>query len=250
MPLLETFNQSGNWLFKNRSFIPLILYPVAAVCILIESVHIFYTPDLLWSVICFFISLTGLFIRTLVIGSVHKGTSGRNTKQQIANILNTKGIYSIVRHPLYLGNFLMWFGLVVYTGSTWFMIMAALLFWLYYERIMFAEETYLRNKFGRDFEIWAEKTPAFIPALKKWKKPELKFSLKKAIRREYRGLFAVILSFVFLNLLKNYAVYQSLKISTHWIMLLIIGFIFFITVHILNKKTNLLKPKTDQARSI
>ena len=240
MPLLETFNQSGNWLFKNRSFIPLFLYPVAAICILVESVDIIYTPDLLWSVSCFFISLLGLFIRTLVIGRVHKGTSGRNTKQQAASILNTKGIYSTVRHPLYLGNFLMWFGLVVYTGNIWFMIIAALLFWLYYERIMFAEESYLRKKFGRDFETWAEHTPAFIPALKKWKKPALRFSIKKVIRREYRGFFAVILSFVFLNLLKNYAVHQSLQISRHWIMLLMIGGVFFITVHILNKKTTLL----------
>lgn len=44
------------------------------------------------------------------IGQVPKGTSGRNTSQQVADTLSTDGVYSVVRHPLYLGNFLMCMG--------------------------------------------------------------------------------------------------------------------------------------------
>ncbi|MGB8874133.1 MAG: hypothetical protein WCC75_12145, partial [Desulfobaccales bacterium] len=40
-----------------------------------------------------------------------RGTSGRNTQGQVAETLNTTGIYSLVRNPLYLGNFLIWLGL-------------------------------------------------------------------------------------------------------------------------------------------
>ncbi|NLL27934.1 MAG: DUF1295 domain-containing protein [Bacteroidales bacterium] len=47
---------------------------------------------------------------------IPKGISGKNTEKQIADFLNTKGMYSIVRHPLYLGDFLMWLGLFIYIG--------------------------------------------------------------------------------------------------------------------------------------
>ncbi|MGM0530245.1 MAG: methyltransferase family protein [Bacteroidota bacterium] len=249
MALIQEFNKSGNFLFRNRSFIPIILYPLATLIILIEKVHVFYDPDIVWSVVCLIISVSGLVVRTLVVGWVPKGTSGRNRKKQMANTLNTTGIYSTVRHPLYLGNFLMWMGLIIYTGNIWFIIIAGLLFWVYYERIMFAEEEYLRQKFGGEFENWARHTSAFFPNFKKWKKPDLTFSVKKSIRREYRGLFAVIVSFVYLNLLKNLTINDNFTISNHWIILLVAGLIFFTTMHILNKKTNLLNPKSDRARS-
>ena len=249
MGLYREFARSGNYLFRNRSYIPIILYPLATLIILVEKVHVFYDPDLVWSLVCLIISFSGLAVRTLVIGWIPKGTSGRNRKEQVANTLNTTGIYSTVRHPLYFGNFLMWMGLIIYTGNIWFIIIAALLFWIYYERIMFAEEDYLREKFGEAFENWARQTPAFFPDFRNWKKPDLKFSAKKATRREYRGLFAIIVSFVYLNILKNLTVNQNFTIDKHWIILLIVGGILFIIIHLLNKKTTLLKPKSDRARS-
>ncbi|MFP4620437.1 MAG: methyltransferase family protein [Bacteroidales bacterium] len=249
MALVQEFNKTGKYLFRNRSFIPLILYPLATLIILIERIHVLYHPDLLWSVVCFIISIAGLGVRALVIGYIPKRTSGRNRKKQMADSLNKTGIYSMVRHPLYLGNFLMWMGLIIYTGNFWFIIIAILLFWIYYERIMFAEEEYLRQKFGSEFELWAGETPAFIPAPGKWEKTDLKFSVKKAIRREHRGLFAVIISFVYLNLLKNLAVNQTFTLNNHWTVLLIMGILFFTAIRVIKSKTNLLTPQSDNART-
>ena len=39
---------------------------------------------------------------------MHYKTSGKNTAKQIAESLNTSGIYSVLRNPLYLANFLNW----------------------------------------------------------------------------------------------------------------------------------------------
>lgn len=93
----------------------------------------------------------GSDIRAIAIGTSNKNTSGRNTKQQVAEALNTKGIYSTMRHPLYVGNYFMWIGIVAYTGNIWFVVLVSLAFWLYYERIMFAEERFLERKFGEDY---------------------------------------------------------------------------------------------------
>ncbi|MBS3807236.1 MAG: DUF1295 domain-containing protein [Bacteroidales bacterium] len=247
MALLNEYIESGNYFFRKRSFIPLVFYVLATLVIIIDAQDILYEPDLLWSILCLAISLLGLAIRIMVVGTVPGGTSGRNTKKQLAQTLNTRGIYSVVRHPLYLGNFLMWLGLIIYVGNIWFCIVAALLYWIYYERIMFAEEDFLKQKFGEDFEQWATHTPSFLPGFKNWKSPQMAFSVRKVIRREHRGLFAVILSFVYLNLLKNYVLYDRLMLTSHWLILLIFGALLFVTVRLLRKYTRVLNKRRSKS---
>ena len=247
MTLLNQYIESGNYLFRKRSFIPLVLYVLATAVLLFDSQEMIYPTDWLWSVVCLFISLLGLAVRIMVVGTVPAGTSGRNTRGQLASTLNTRGIYSIVRHPLYLGNFLMWLGLIVYVGHLWFSLVAMLLYWIYYERIMFAEENFLKQQFGEDFERWASKTPAFIPALKKWTSPDLDFSVRKVIRREYRGLVAVIFTFVYLNLLKNFVVFDQFRLNPHWQVMLVVGITFFLIVRLIKKTTNWLEGRSRSA---
>ncbi|WP_277232666.1 isoprenylcysteine carboxylmethyltransferase family protein [Phocaeicola salanitronis] len=127
--------------------------------------------------------MAGTFIRIYTVGHTPVHTSGRNTAGQVADSLNTTGIYSIVRHPLYLGNFLMWFGISLLTCNGGFIIAFILAYWLYYERIMYAEEDFLRRKFGVDYLRWAERTPAFIPNFKLFKPSDLPFSWKKVAKK-------------------------------------------------------------------
>jgi len=83
------------------------------------------------------VSLFGQAIRVYTVGFTPKNTSGRNTiNGQLADELNVTGIYSVIRHPLYLGNFFMWLGPVLFIRSGWCIIVFGLVYWLYYERIM------------------------------------------------------------------------------------------------------------------
>lgn len=109
MALQESFAKSGNFLFKKRSFLPLlILIPGMAWFVWLNFQKTTITGwwlDLIF--LC--IGFIGLTIRILTVGFTPKGTSGRNTSEgQVAEVVNTTGIYSVVRHPLYLGNFFMW----------------------------------------------------------------------------------------------------------------------------------------------
>ena len=61
------------------------------------------------------ISFLGEAIRIFTVAYTPAGTSGRNTKQQLADTLNTTGIYSLLRHPLYLGNFFMFLDTFIFT---------------------------------------------------------------------------------------------------------------------------------------
>lgn len=206
MALINSLEKTGNVLFRYRGQIPVVLFILAIPFVywanngLIENEETIKC-SLLWGGAI--VSLLGQIIRSIAIGTSNKFTSGRNTKEgQVAEALNTRGIYSTVRHPLYLGNYLMWIGIVIFTGNIYYVIIVSLLFWLYYERIMYAEERFLERKFGDQYMDWASKTPAFIPSFKNYNAADITFSLKTSLRREYSGVTATIIGFIFVEFLR------------------------------------------------
>jgi len=241
MALKEEFEIQGNWLFKWRSYLPLLL-----IILLIPGMMDFTLPSgsrimhTNWVIFCLFISFVGLLVRAFTIGHTPEGTSGRNTEDQKAETVNSTGIYSTVRHPLYVGNYFMWLGIILYTRSGWIALTFTLIYWIYYERIMFAEEEFLRKKFGSDYEDWAGRTPAFIPSFKNWQKPSLTFSLRNVLKREYSGFFAVILSFTVLEFIKNYLVDGELYLQTSWKIFFSVGLFIYLLLRTLKRKTRIL----------
>lgn len=217
MALIEEFDKTGNTLFRYRSYIPVVMYALAVLVLYFDQQNFILANDLSASLICFAVSVLGMFIRFLVIGFVPKATSGRNTREQVAETVNTKGIYSLVRHPLYLGNFFMWLGIILYVGNVWFTICSCLLYWLYYERIMFAEEFFMRQKFGEAYTHWAAKVPAFWPKLGGWIDPEMDFSIRNILKREYSGFLATVVSFLFLNVIKNFFESGTWQLNYFWV---------------------------------
>ncbi len=241
MALAESFEKTGNWLFRYRSYMPVFLYLMATGVVIIETKELVNFHLLYWNLICFGISVLGMLIRAITIGYTPKGTSGRNTKEgQIAEVLNTKGIYSVVRHPLYLGNFFMWLGLILYAGTPWFVIFCLAFFWIYYERIMFAEEQFIRKKFGDSYLEWSSRTPAFFPDFRKWQSSDLSFSLKNVLKREYSGFFGTIFSFAYINFLKNYFFDNQLWLDLKWQIGGIVGLLVLIVLRSLKKYTKAL----------
>ncbi|EQA36111.1 phospholipid methyltransferase [Leptospira inadai serovar Lyme str. 10] len=197
MALIEELDKQGIFLFRWRSYIPgfillLSLYALKDYQFLNGS----YEINLYYAAACFFVSLLGLFVRCFVIGYAPARTSGRNTKEQIADVVNREGIYSLVRHPLYLGNFLLYLGPILYLRDLPLLLVFALFFGFYYERIMFTEEKFLREKFGREYLDWADNVPAFLPKGKGYVKPQLSFSFKNVLKREYPSLFGIVVIFV------------------------------------------------------
>lgn len=243
MPLQEELEANGNWLFVRRSWLPVLLYPFAlgVLYFYLDTAYPLIT-DVVWCVVCLIVSFLGLVVRALTIGYTPKGTSGRNTDGgQIAESLNQTGIYSTVRHPLYLGNFLMWLGLFMYLSIWWFVVICSLAYWLYYERIMIAEEEFLRKKYGSSYENWASKTPAFIPNFALWKSADLTFSLKNVLKREYNGLFAVAVTFALFNVIAHYFYDGRFSIDIFWLITLVVSFILFLVLRTLKKNTRILE---------
>ncbi|MBT9537289.1 MAG: lipid A phosphate methyltransferase [Nitrospirae bacterium] len=241
MALKEELERHGDWLFKWRSYLPLLILPVVVVALKdFEYLERVFgdTIDDLWQGFCIIVSLSGLVIRCITVGYVPKETSGRNTKRQKAESLNTTGMYSIVRHPLYLGNFFIMLGAASFVEVWWLTLIFVLSFWLYYERIIIAEEEFLRRKFENVYVDWSGKTPAFLPRFRNWQKPELPFSFKAVAAREYTTLFVIIASFSFMDITGD--IFVEGKLDLAWAAVFIAGVILYSTLRILKKKTKIL----------
>jgi protein-S-isoprenylcysteine O-methyltransferase Ste14 len=237
----EHFETTGNWLFRRRSYLPIVCFSVILIALHnLKYPYGSHSLDRLWEAFCLTISLFGLAIRILVVGYVPRGTSGRNTKGQKARVLNTTGMYSLVRHPLYLGNFLIWSGVSLFARLWWLSVILLLGFWLYYERIIFAEEEFLRRKFGREFTRWSEQTPAFLPRLNSWKKPALPFSIRMALTREHPTLFLIIVLFAVMEEAASLETSGSLEWDMMWVILFAVGLTQYIFFRTLKRHTKLL----------
>ncbi len=237
MAFKEEFEDSGRRLFRWRSYWPLFVLAI----VLIDMGHTIYfdhdyTQNLSWETFCLVVCLSGLILRVLVTGYVPEGTSGRNTLEQKAESLNTTGFYSLVRHPLYLGNFLIWLGISLFMNHLLLSLLCMILFWFHYERIILAEEEFLRRKFGREFEVWASCTPCFIPNLEKWTPSTLQFSPKKAMKDEYSGLFAIVLTFVFLETFRNWMMLGIFRLDWPWEIFFLVGLFAYLTLRAMKKR--------------
>ena len=241
MALKEEFVKTGNWLFRWRSYLPLLMIGMLLIAVR-EFEHLGQSEilDDFWEMFCLTVSFFGLGIRIYTIGHRPKGTSGRSTRHLKAATLNTTGIYSLVRHPLYLGNFFMWLGISLFVHLWWLTLICILIFGFYYERIMFSEEEFLRNKFGKQYEEWAENTPAFVPNLRGWKQPSLPFSIRTVLKKEYHGFFAIIVIFTLLEVVGDLFYEGKLELDSMWRIIFAAGLLVWLTLRILEKKTNIL----------
>jgi protein-S-isoprenylcysteine O-methyltransferase Ste14 len=241
MGLAEEFDVQGQWLFRWRSYLPLVLLALLGVAFTyfdwpLQS----YVLHEVWSYLCLAVSLLGLVVRVVTVGHTPARTSGRNAKRQIADELNTTGMYSIVRHPLYLGNYLIGLGISFVLLVWWLPLIYSLLFWLYYERIMFAEEAFLRQQFGQRYQQWAGTTPAFVPRVGRWRRADLPFSFRNVLRREYTGLMVVILGHSGIELTEHLIMDRRVVWEVFWTVLLFSGIAIYFVLRLLKRRTTLL----------
>ncbi len=239
MSLVNSLEKQGNFLFKYRGQFPVLLF-ILAVPFLFLTDMVNETDRIIWNSVSVIVSVIGFLIRFYTIGTTPKGTSGRNTKQQIADYLNSVGIYSTVRHPLYLGNYLIWIGIAIFTYNIYFIVIVSLLFWLYYERIMFAEERFLEKKFGEEYITWSNSIPAFIPSFKNYTKTTIPLSFKSILRREYAGILASVIGFSFIDVIRIYVETNILNFTPVVLCVLLISLVLVLVLRSLKHYTNIL----------
>lgn len=236
----------GATLFRWRSLWPLLLIPLALGALTQSGVFEKLFGERVeeaWDVFCVLVAFTGLGIRVATVGFVPAGTSGRNTRSQRAAVLNTSGLYSVVRNPLYLGNTVILLGFALATKVWWFPVLTMAFALLYYERIIFAEEAYLQAKFGAAYRGWAAATPALVPKWGKWRRPDLPFSVRTALRREYTGFYVIVVTMTLIEAVgdvlgEGMTVMEWVRNDPQWPVFLGLGTAAYLSVRLVKKRTS------------
>lgn len=241
MPLNNRLKVQGNWLFRWRSYLPIFFLFLFVPAFLSYSFpmdnHLY---EIVWGCFCLGVGLFGLSIRVLTVGFAPKNTSGRNTRTQVADSLNTKGMYSLTRNPLYLGNFFMWFAPILFLHTWWLCVIYVLAFTLYYERIVLVEESFLTEKFGDEYIEWASRTPTFLPRRFRWEKPDMSFSWKTVIRREYHGFYGLVAALTAMEIIAHVVEKGTVENCPVWIGIFALGTLIYGLIRYAAKRTTLL----------
>jgi len=234
----------GDYLFKYRGQIPIILFLLIIPFILYND-YSQYSSSVIEKnkIVSFLISFLGIIIRIYTVGNTPGGTSGRNREKQIAKKLNTKGIYSISRNPLYFGNYLIWLGLSIYSLNTYYTILISIFFFIYYGEIVKTEEKYLLKKFGNKYLRWKNKTPRFFPSIFNYQKNEYSFSLKTVLKREYSSFLATIFSFFYIDILINFKINSNNIIDKNLCIIFLISVLVTLLLRNMKKNTTILDQK-------
>ena len=189
----------GNFFFKYRSYTPI---PLAAV-ILYNAQHADAYVSLGLACIIF-----GESIRFWAVS--YAGSITRTTKAG-ASTLCTAGPFAHTRNPLYIGNMLMYTGIVLIAGAS--NILAILMLtWLFfiiqYYLIINLEEQTLTRIFGATYLDYSKNVPRIFPRLFRWESYDIRqhMTILETMRTEKRTLQNVVIFFIFI-----YMRYQLLE---------------------------------------
>lgn len=228
---------SGNFFFKCRNF----LFPAVFIMLFLFTRPALFlnNPELDRLIVLsgILIAFAGQLFRFTVIGFAYIKRGGKEGKVY-ADDLVIQGFYAHVRNPMYVGNFLITVGIGIVYSSPWIYIFVIPFFTFVYLSIVTAEENYLRQKFGAQFEHYENTVNRFIPNFSGLQKTlkDFKYDWKKALRKEYGTVFGTMAGILLILIWKNYYLFgwdarkeQIINLA----LLLIPAIIFYATVRAL-----------------
>jgi len=153
---------------KLYSLIGFILYVLVGMTLIVilASIDYYYNFSLFNYNLGYSIGFI-LFILGLVLQGVAEATLGKYYLPSIGTVEGQKiikdGIYKYIRHPGYLGEILIFFGLGFVTYSLLGILGAFIVSLMVYFGKVVPEEKYMLEKFGKEYEEYMKETFRFIP---------------------------------------------------------------------------------------
>jgi protein-S-isoprenylcysteine O-methyltransferase Ste14 len=140
-------------------------------------------------------SLTGQALRIAVIGYAYIVRGGKGRKVYAEDLV-TGGFFSACRNPLYVGNLLIYFGLIIVWNSPWMYAIAVPFYLFLYSSIVAAEEEFLHGKFGAAYDAYCHDVPRWVPDLRRLGAglEGMAFNWRRVVLREYGTIVALTLT--------------------------------------------------------
>lgn len=184
--------QYGHFLFKYRNTV----FPIVLIALLFgfRPASLGGNIDLGLDILGLSVALLGQGIRVLVIGLAYIRRGGRNKKVH-ADHLVTDGVFQHCRNPLYVGNILILAGLFIIHGNPWVLLPGGAFFLYGYHAIVAAEESFLRTKFGADYETYCASVNRWLPHLAGLNdtRKSMEFHWRRVVAKDYSSAYAWML---------------------------------------------------------
>jgi len=222
----------GNFLFKHRSFTPVPF--IVLVFVIFKPINM-GGQNIIINVGGLLLSLLGEMIRVISVGYAYEGTSGRESYLRAEN-LNITGIYSIVRNPLYIGNFFMFTGLVAVFSNIYALLVFGVFLVLQYYFVILSEENFLIETYGKDYEAYCTRVRRIIPTFKDYKKNQNPFNLRKVIFKENDSVFNMLVMYVLVLLYKERVFTGSIGEPFYYIIPGVVLITGYVIIKIIKKK--------------
>jgi len=141
-----------------------------------------------------FVALLGLAVRAVTIGYEYIVRGGRH-RQVYADHLVQGGVYAHTRNPMYLGNGLIILGAALILNAPEFYLVVLPLTLLFYASIIAAEEAYLREKFGAEFDAYCARVNRILPRLSGFRNSvqDMRFNWRGVLVKDYNTMFLAVL---------------------------------------------------------
>ena len=175
--------------FRNRSYTPI---PLAL------AIIYYANPGGILTAVGTALIILGELIR---LNGVRYAGGATRTRKVGAPALCTDGPYAYVRNPLYLGNIVIYAGIVLFAGGEKVYLLLGLtvaFFVLQYGLIISLEEETLRGKFGDSYIRYVKSVPRLIPRFSHWsgKQQSGPSPWKKTLLTEQRSLQTLSISII------------------------------------------------------
>jgi len=165
------------------------------------------------------VALAGQGLRAAVIGYVYIRRGGKDGKAY-ADDLVTGGLFAHARNPLYVGNLLILFGLLIMFNSPAGYLVAVPLLLFFYAAIVASEEAYLRGRFGAAFAEYCRRAPRWIPDFRGLGESiaGMRFNWPRLVRKEYGSAFAWIAGAILLRIweVRTLPAYEAWRPYLEW----------------------------------
>lgn len=188
-----SFARLGSFFFRYRDLVFPIVFLVLAVSSPPRPFLGSNRADIFLDVVGLLLASAGQGLRILVIGLAYIRRGGKD-RQVYASRLVQEGIFAHSRNPLYLGNMAILAGLMLVQNSSWMYAIGIPFFLIAYLAIVAAEERYLREHFGAEFEDYCRRVPRFFLRMQGISRTiaSMQFDWPKVVRKEYGTSFAAV----------------------------------------------------------
>lgn len=234
--------KTGDFFFKWRNY----LFPIILVTLFVS----FRVPgeyfgnaglEEIKDAVAFALILGGLLFRSLTIGWAYIKRGGLN-KEVYADTLVRSGFFGMCRNPLYVGNMLVYSGIFIQHGHPAVVLVGISLYTFIYIAIIAAEEHYLRNKFGEEYDRYCAEVPRWIPNLKKYKESVagMNFSFRRSVFKDYSTIFNAVLAMALIEALEHVS-FKPPALETSFVLvigLFLVASLMLVTVKYFKKTSN------------